>query len=187
MRSKSYLDFISIGFSIRSDMAYHEILTSIIESSLSLLSQISDEAYNRKEDPSRWSKKELLGHLIDSAYNNHQRFMRAARQDNLQFRGYAQDSWVQMNGYQQREPSEIIELWSSSNRHLAILISNLSEEVLSRRTIDHNFDKICMNLLQTKENTSLSYLIWDYIFHLEHHLVQLVPQYDRQLKEFTTY
>lgn len=163
------------------------MLYAIIETSLPALSQISTEEYNRKDDPARWSKKELLGHLVDSAYNNHQRLIRADKQINLCFPGYAQDDWVRKNNYQNREPDEILHLWSSSNRHLAILISQLSSDILSRKTKDHNFDKICMNLLHHEETTSLSYLVWDYIFHLEHHLSQLLPKYDRRLNDDVYY
>ena len=168
-------------------MSYHDVLTAIIKTSLPALSQISNEAYRQKDDPTRWSKIEMLGHLIDSAYNNHQRFMLAGHQDHLRFSGYHQDLWVKRNDYQHRESAEIIRLWSSSNHHLANLLAQLSTEVLTRKTYDHDFDKICMNSLRAGDNTSLSYLVWDYIFHLEHHLSQLLPEYERQLEDYSYY
>ena len=58
------------------------------------LIEIPEAAATYKPDPDRWSKKEILGHLIDSASNNHQRFVRAQFTARLEFPEYEQKSWV---------------------------------------------------------------------------------------------
>ena len=158
-------------------MQYHKTLLQILSKTEPLFRAISEAEFSFKETPERWSKKELLGHLIDSAYNNHQRFLRAEEQGNLIFRGYTQDAWVQKNHYQNRDQAELVQLWLLCNRHLAALIAGLSEDLLRRKTSEHNFHKICSNRIPEGSTSSLSYLIWDYLSHLEHHLKQLFPSY----------
>jgi len=159
---------------------YAQLLRDILEAAEPMLTQVPKVTFEAKPHPEKWSKKELLGHLIDSAYNNHQRFLRAVDQDDLMFKGYAQDQWVKLNQYQKRGVDEIRQTWLLVNKHLAFLIEQIPVEILNRQTRQHNFHLICMNLLEEKEETSLSYLIWDYLFHLEHHLVQLLPDYERK-------
>ena len=132
----------------------------------------------------KWSKKEILGHLIDSAYNNHQRIIRAHAQKHLIFQGYDQDEWVKRNKYQEREANELIELWYHTNVHLAHAIQSIPKELMERLTDDHNLDLIGMNPVDTESFTSLKFLVWDYISHLEHHLSQIIEGYDRQLAEW---
>ncbi len=151
------------------------------------MSQVLSEAeFRHKPNPAKWSKQEILGHLIDSAYNNYQRFLRAATQDNLIFQGYDQDAWVRQNDYQNRDYMEIIGTWINVNNHLSFLVRGLPEAVLTRQTTQHNFHQICMNTIPEGAPTSLSYLVWDYLFHMEHHLSQILPDYRRLLGEFKT-
>jgi len=108
------------------------------------LKLISEEESCARADTARWSKKEMLGHLIDSASNNHQRFLRALLTPAVEFPGYAQDEWVQAQQYQARPWSELIGLWTALNRHLLALVS---------------------------ANPSVPpALLDDYVRHLEHHL-----------------
>lgn len=162
--------------------SYHHQLNEIIDNSLNQIKEISKSDFDYKASPSVWSKKEILGHLIDSAYNNHQRFLRAVNQKDLVFQGYKQDDWVLRNNYQNRSKEDVLHTWASVNRHLSFLIKELPLEALTRETKEHNFHKICMNLLQEGQSASLAYLVWDYLFHLEHHLKQIIPNY-RKLGE----
>jgi hypothetical protein len=157
--------------------SYHTTLNQIIDKALPALRQLNEAELSQRPAPGKWSKKEILGHLIDSAYNNHQRFLRAEKQGNLIFQGYDQRDWVEKNDYQNRALGEVLDTWATANRHLSVLIAGLSGELLQQESRDHNFHLICMNLLSEGELTSLSYLIWDYLFHLEHHLAQLIPGY----------
>ena len=124
--------------------------------------------------PHKWSKKEILGHLIDSAYHNHKRFLRADKKGDLIFEGYDQNEWVAKNNYQNRDAKEVIALFLVVNFHISDLINNIDEGVLDYMTETHNFDKICMKQVESGGPVSLRYLVEDYIFHLEHHLNQII-------------
>lgn len=158
-------------------MKYHDTLREILSAATPLIQAISEAEMTLKPRPEKWSKKEILGHLIDSAYNNHQRFLRAEKQDNLIFQGYDPDDWVIKNDYQSRPTDHILNLWRDTNLHLGFLIANIPPHILKKETTEHNFHKICMNLLSEKQTTTLSYLIWDYLFHIEYHLAQIIPDY----------
>ena len=156
---------------------YPQALRRILEHTADAITSISSQNFKYKDSPHKWSKKQLLGHLIDSAYNNHQRFLRATTQTNFIFQGYDQDQWVLQNNYQNRTKEEVINTWITVNQHLSILIEGLPIKLLTKETTEHNFHKICMNRPKEGESISLAYLIWDYLFHLEHHLAQILPNY----------
>lgn len=63
-----------------------------------LLIQIDEQIFSEKINPAKWSKKEILGHLIDSATNNHHRFVRVQFETNLKI-SYDQNKWNQYNFY----------------------------------------------------------------------------------------
>ena len=165
-------------------LPYHQQLNTIINNAIDKIKAITDEDFNHKPSPIKWSKKEILGHLIDSAYNNHQRFLRANTQDDLIFQGYDQDNWVIMNNYQNRSRDEVLDTWITVHRHLGELIEKLPAHILERQTSKHNFHKICMNRLQAEDTATLAYLVWDYLFHQEHHLSQIISGYERRIGGF---
>lgn len=165
-------------------MSYSQLLEKILDRATPVLLALSPDEMLAKPDPRKWSQQEIMGHLVDSAHNNHQRFIRAEDQSNLVFNGYNQVGWVKRNAYQQRNWAEIVQLWEVTNRHLATLLAGLDAAFMQQQTTDHNFHQICMNRPQAGEVTSLAYLIWDYLFHLEHHLKQLLPKYERILPPF---
>ncbi|MDF1695641.1 MAG: DinB family protein [Saprospiraceae bacterium] len=121
-----------------------------------------------------WSKKEIVGHLIDSALSNYHRFISAEKKGNLEFEGYDQDKWVIKNDYENRDINELIALFLGLNRHISNLISTLDPNTLAETTLEHNFDQICMKGLEKETPASLNYLIEDYLFHLNHHLKQIL-------------
>ena len=98
-----------------------EIRKLIAEVVEQLTSMSSDEV-SQKETPSSWSKKEILGHLIDSAANNHQRFVRACYNDAANFPPYSQTDWVQIQEYNKSEWGALVELWIAYNHHLSNVI-----------------------------------------------------------------
>ena len=165
-------------------MVYANLLKKILQSSIDALEEITVEEYTAKISPEKWSKQEIIGHLIDSAYNNHLRFIKAKSQGNLIFLGYNQDEWVKINNYQNRSKLDIIDTWITVNQHIGKLFNNLNADVYNKQTIEHNFHKICMNLLEEGESASLSYLMWDYLFHIEHHLSQVISNYKRLTTTF---
>ncbi|OFY62798.1 MAG: hypothetical protein A3H98_10025 [Bacteroidetes bacterium RIFCSPLOWO2_02_FULL_36_8] len=128
----------------------------------SLLNKIQEEDFSRKLHPGKWCKKEILGHLIDSATNNHQRFIRIQYED-VPTIIYHTDNWVRLTDYKNIETEHLINLWEGYNRHLIFIIKFLSEENLRRKCKTNE-----------PEPVSLQWLIDDYVKHLEHHLKQLV-------------
>src|SRR4051812_2324763 len=140
------------------------------------LRQISSEQSARRPGSEKWSVKEILGHLIDSAANNHQRFVRAQFSDDLVFPGYEQDQWVSSQKYRDESWSEVIQLWSSYNLHLVHVASAIPEDVLIKPRSRHTLDQIAFNLVDKNDSTTLEYLIRDYLNHLRHHLNQILQR-----------
>jgi len=163
-------------------MKYQKKISEILTIAVNQINKIDEAAMSLKPAPDKWSKREILGHLIDSAYNNHQRFIKANAQDHLIFEGYDQDEWVKRNNYQNRTTPEVVDLWLTTNFHLSFMIKNLPETLLNKKTTQHHFHKMCMQLIPEGESSNLSYLIWDYIYHMEYHLKQIIPNY-KELNE----
>ncbi len=122
-----------------------------------------DEAWaSRKPAPDKWSAREILGHLIDSAANNHQRFVRTQYQTDLRFPGYEQTRWVSLQHYNERTWSNLVLFWRSFNLHLAHVISHLPETDLQ---------KMCT--VGTADSQTLEWIASDYVGHMQHHIKQM--------------
>ena len=132
-----------------------------VEETARRLRAVDETAAALKPAPDSWSIKEILGHLIDSAVNNHQRVVRA-QQGPLAFPGYDQNHWVRVQGYQERAWSELTELWVMCNRHFAEVI---------RRVPDQALDTACQ--IGTDRVVTLAWLIEDYSRHMRHHLEEI--------------
>jgi len=158
-------------------MNYHIKLGNIVKNATVKITLIDEEIMSLKPELGKWSKKEILGHLVDSAFNNHRRFLLAGLQSNLIFEGYDQDEWVMKNNYQNRSADSILNLWQQSNQHISFLIEGIPEDLLLRKTKAHHFDKMCMQLLPEDVESNLAYLIWDYTYHIEYHLNQIIDGY----------
>ena len=138
------------------------ILLQKIENAVAVFKSFSEDDWNYKYGPDKWSKREILGHLIDSAANNHQRFVRVQFEE-IPNIVYAQDKWVEVQKYDDESVLALIDLWASYNKHIAYIINNIPEENLSR------FCDINLN-----EPVTLEWLINDYVEkHMEHHLNQI--------------
>ncbi len=122
------------------------------------LLQISKEDFEAKPNPLKWSKKEILGHLINSAANNHQRFIRA-RYEEIPSIKYNQDKWNALHGYQELDLTHLIQFWTIYNQHMLEVIKRIPKSDLQ---------KLCNT--GGEENHTLVFLIEDYVDHLEHHL-----------------
>lgn len=120
-----------------------------------------------------WSAKETLGHLVDSAANNHQRFVRARFKDDLVFDGYEQDQWVAAQRYADAPWPELVELWRLYNLHLARLVSLIPEDELTRPRHPHSLHRTALKPVGEDEPATLAYLVRDYVEHLEHHLSEI--------------
>jgi len=138
-----------------------ELATLVDKTEASLL-QFSEPDSAGPLRPGGWSRKQVVGHLIDSASNNHQRFVRAALQGSLEFPGYDQDGCVQVAAIQEMSWPYLIALWASYNRYLAHVIAHLPEDALEAQ---------CR--IGDSQPVTLRFLAEDYLRHLVHHLNQM--------------
>jgi hypothetical protein len=139
-----------------------EMLRSLVEATEPRLRQISESESMNSASTGGWSRKQVLGHLIDSASNNHQRFVRAMQQPSLDFPGYDQAGNVRVQAIHEAEWSLLVSLWAAYNRYLAHLIAHLPASKL---------DTPCR--IGEGETVTLAFLVSDYLTHLCHHLSQL--------------
>jgi hypothetical protein len=152
-----------------------ELLTTI-DRAVPALRALDEALTARRPAPKRWSKREILGHLIDSASNNHQRFVRARWQADLVFQGYAQDDWVDLQGYAEAPWAELVDLWALLNRHLARVMSRVPEAIRSRPRERHNLDRVAYRPVAIDRPATLDYFMADYVDHLCHHLDQILDE-----------
>jgi DinB superfamily len=120
---------------------------------------------NRKPAPNKWSKKEILGHLIDSAANNHHRFIKAQfEKEPFIIVAYEQDYWVNIQKYNEVDSKYLVELWRLYNQHIHWIISNFPNEKLSVK---------CRSIDDREPAENVFLLIKDYVDHMDHHLEQI--------------
>ena len=105
--------------------SYVEELRACVEHGSHALLLISEDASSRRPAPDKWSPREVIGHLIDSASNNHQRFVRAQFQDDLVFPGYDQDAWVARAGFNDRIYEDLVQEWIDVRRASISLLKGL--------------------------------------------------------------
>ena len=153
---------------------YVEELRQVVGRATPALLAISDEASAQPQAPGKWSPREVIGHLIDSASNNHQRFVRAQFQDDLVFPGYDQDAWVRLQQYQNAPWIELVTLWRAFNMHLAHMMAATPETQRRRQRHSHNLDEIAFRTLPREQTATLEYFMSDYVGHLRHHLRQVL-------------
>jgi hypothetical protein len=123
------------------------------------LKKLPEQVVERKPSPTHWSPKEELGHLLDSAANNHQRMVRAQLEDKLAMPGYDQNGWVAANRYQQRPWDELVETWLALNRQLLAAAESVPESAWSHTLT-----------VAGSEPMTLQFVLEDYIAHMAHHL-----------------
>lgn len=125
--------------------------------------KLGEAALLFKPTSGKWSKKEILGHLIDSALNNHRRIVMVQYQPGVKI-VYDQNQWVRIQRYQNMEVEDLIQMWIIVNRKLILLIENFPKAMLYQ-SIDTGKN--------TVELCTAEYLITDYLAHMEHHLSQI--------------
>jgi hypothetical protein len=127
------------------------------------LADVSDADASQFPAPGRWSKKEILGHLIDSASNNHQRFVRAQLAPSLEIPSYEQERWVAAQSYATESWPDLVNLWLLYNRHLLHIIRAMPEASLPVPCA-----------IGGSAPVPLSEVISGYVDHMEHHLGQIL-------------
>jgi len=147
-----------------------------VDTSAARLRTLSSAEAAVRPAPGSWSPKEIIGHLIDSASNNHGRFVRAQLQDDLVFAGYEQDDWVAIQRYQQREWADLVLLWQAFNHHIAHVMEAAGAEALAKPRASHNLDALAWQPLHSEQPATLEYFMRDYVGHLKHHLRQALPE-----------
>ena len=135
-------------------------LEDIIDKYTPLLRDVSEEVLAVKPAPGKWSGKELIGHLVDSAQNNIRRFVVVQYEDKPKIT-YAQDSWVVAADYQNYPVKDLLDLWLMLNKHIVILLKNMPASFAEKEVL-------------TEELHSVEWLAADYNKHLLHHLHQVL-------------
>jgi len=135
-------------------------LNNIIDQHISALRALPGQEIRDKPSPTKWSRKEILGHMIDSAQNNIRRFIVAQYEDDPTIL-YNQDKWVAISHYQEYESADLINLWYLLNKHIVVILENMPDEMKQRES-------------QTETLHTLEWLALDYIKHLKHHLHQVL-------------
>ena len=132
------------------------------------LKQFSSEELLMRPAPGKWSKQEILGHLIDSAINNLKRFTE------IQFLpqpytviSYQQNELVIVNDYQNLPLQHLLDLWQALNRHIIFVGKNIPTAKLNY-PVDPQYE--------SKEMKTLGWIIGDYVAHMEHHFRQIFPK-----------
>jgi hypothetical protein len=154
---------------LRSHAAPHELaplLRSVIERELPLLQSVApDRAAAHPSGPESWSPKQELGHLIDSAANNHIRFVRAALEPEYRGPGYRQNDWVKIHAYENADWDFLVTLWFHYNSLTATVIENIPRE---------KFATECT--VADGPPVALDFLIEDYVRHMQHHLDHILAR-----------
>lgn len=138
----------------------YQILKNIIDAELQRFQTISEDEWNYKNAPEKWSKKEIIGHLCDSALTNIRRFVVTQYKENENI-VYDQNFWVKAQNYQNVPVSDLIDLWKSLNYQIVHVVENIPDEALQRT---------CDTTKTEPQVFTLEFIINDYVDHLQHHL-----------------
>ncbi|HEY6119410.1 MAG TPA: DinB family protein [Pyrinomonadaceae bacterium] len=150
-----------------------------IETATKRLERITEQNSSLPLTEGKWSAKEIIGHLIDSAANNHGRFVRAQLGDDLVFPGYKQNEWVAVQKYNEEPWAQLVSLWRYYNLHLSHVISATRGDLRGSQRRSHNLHEIAFRAIAEDQPATLEYLMRDYLVHLQHHLDQIFAGVDR--------
>lgn len=155
------------------DRSFVDHLRRTVDESASRLLALSDADASTPRAAGKWSPKEIVGHLIDSAVNNQARFVRAQLQDDLVFDGYDQKGWVRVQRYAEQPWTDLVSAWRSANYRVEGIMRAASGHDLDRVRSRHNLDVVGFVPPASPADVTLGYFMRDYIAHLEHHLRQI--------------
>ena len=135
------------------------LLRALIDHVPARLEQLPAGKVENKPAPSKWSPKEELGHLLDSAANNHQRIVGTPLEDRPALPGYDGDRWVELHAYQKRDWRELIELWRALNLQLLAAAQAVPRPAWQRTCT-----------IAGSAPLTLQFVFDDYLRHMLHHL-----------------
>jgi hypothetical protein len=138
-------------------------LSSVVARARPALDAIGEAESLRTRGDGTWSRRQILGHLVDSAVNNLHRFVRGQQVDELVFPGYEQRAWVDLGGYQERAWPALVSLWAELNAQVAHVIARVPPERLATP---------CR--IGDGPPVTLEFVARDYVHHLRHHLEQIL-------------
>ena len=138
-------------------------LHAAVDAGLQIFQRVDESRTTRRPEPGKWCAREILGHLVDSACNNHRRFVLGQDAGPLAFDGYEQATWVRRQRYAEVPFRETVVLWCAYNRHLAHVIASAPPDTLAHA--GRAPDGI--------RTVTVGFLMEDYVTHLRHHLEQL--------------
>jgi len=136
-------------------------LTHIVREYVEKFKLIPESEFSAKPRAEKWSKKEIVGHLIDSAQNNLRRFICGQYETEPPFITYQQDFWVSSNGYQHMKSADVILLWQLLNQRIAFVLETMPEASHKKLT-------------NTGAMHALDWLAADYVKHMKHHINQII-------------
>jgi len=139
-------------------------LKSVVELYYQKFSQISEQDFSAKPNPTKWSRKEVVGHLIDSAQNNLRRFIvgQYEIEPNIV---YQQEFWVNANAYQNQNKQSVIDLWKLINLQICAVLLSMPKE---------NYARNCNTGRGAPDLHTIEWLATDYVKHLKHHINQVI-------------
>ena len=148
-------------------------LRAAIDEGVDLFTGAGEDRTARRPANGKWSAREVIGHLIDSACNNHRRFINNQDGDRLVIDPYEQNAWVTRNRYADTPATELVPMWAAYNRQIARVLEAVPDAVLNRARgplADYQFTYMER---PATEYATLGYLAEDYVAHLRHHLKQI--------------
>ena len=138
-------------------------LHTTLTEGLALFAGVDEALSAERATPDAWCAREIVGHLIDSACNNHRRWIVGQTPGLAKFDGYEQDEWVSRNGYAGESWADLVSLWTAYNRHLRHVISRTPADQL----------KMSAMAPDGEGPVSIGFLMQDYVGHIRHHLEQV--------------
>ncbi|MFC4162137.1 DinB family protein [Epilithonimonas zeae] len=138
----------------------YQVLRDMVENQIEKFNSISENQWNEKLSDEKWSKKEILGHLCDSALTNMRRFVVTQYKENENI-VYDQNFWVKAQNYQNTTILDIVYLWKYLNLQIVNVVENIPDELL---------DNVCDTTKLEKQSFTLRFIIDEYISHMNHHL-----------------
>ncbi len=137
------------------------------------LTSIDKEKAKIRPTPGKWCINEILGHLIDSAVNNHRRFILMQIQNNLIFEGYDQDKWVELQNYIIKDLRTLIETWEILNLNIISTLLEVHPEFWEKSFAEQTLKDIAWADFKEDEPASAKDFVQDYFGHMAHHVKQI--------------